>query len=177
MFISPKTAIDEGWITGITNLEEQIQPNAIDFTLDRLFSINNDQIFIINETTKKMRGGKEILPHSESFDNNDYWSLEPNECYDGMSNCYVKIPKGVAALLIVRSTFNRNGIFITSGIFDSQFSGNIGFAIHNRSGKSLISPGTRIGQIVFIESDSVGGYKGQYNTERGQHYLEAIKYK
>jgi hypothetical protein len=30
-----------------------------------------------------------------------------------MSNLFVDIPEGVAALLIIRSTFNHNGLFIT----------------------------------------------------------------
>ena len=35
MYISPQVAIDNGWIKGITDPEKQIQPNAIDFTLDQ----------------------------------------------------------------------------------------------------------------------------------------------
>jgi deoxycytidine triphosphate deaminase len=171
MFINPKTAIAEGWITGITDMEKQVQPNAIDFTLDRLFNITFTG-FHISEQGKQMRGGKEMTPTHDRRENMDYWRLEPNSVYDGMSNVYVTLPEGVAAMLIIRSTLNRNGIFLTSGLYDSSFCGNIGFALHNRSSYAYIAPGTRVGQIIFVTSDSAGAYAGGYNTTEGQHWSE-----
>ena len=55
--ISPKVAIEKGWIKGIENPEKQIQPNALDFTIDNLFKIDEDKPFIISEESKTMRGG------------------------------------------------------------------------------------------------------------------------
>jgi deoxycytidine triphosphate deaminase len=172
MFINPKIAIENGWVSGIVSEEKQVQPNAIDFTLDRLFSINPTS-FHISEGGKKMRGGDEIQPVLDRRENIDYWRLDSNSVYDGMSNIYVDIPDGVAAMLIIRSTFNRNGIFLTSGLYDSGFKGHIGFAIHNRSVQAFISPGTRIGQIIFVESENALQYAGGWNHAEGTHHSES----
>jgi deoxycytidine triphosphate deaminase len=178
MFISPITAIENGWVAHpLCNTVEDfkqhsfVSPNALDFTLDKLFTIEEGNEFIIDEGSKQMRGGEQLFPESNA---NalllPHWKLLTNAVYDGMSNLYVRVPEGVAAMLIIRSTFNRNGIFLTSGIYDAGFNGNIGFAVHNRSGIARIAPGTRIGQIIFVASDSVGQYAGGYNTAPGQHW-------
>lgn len=162
MFISPNRAIEEGWITGVTN---NPSPNAIDFTLDTVYSINQNATFFLSNTDKKMRGGDKMEPDQ---DNN--WTLSPNTVYDGMSDMYANLPEDVAALLIIRSTLNRNGMFLTSGLYDSGFQGHVAFAIHNRSGNAVIEKGVRFGQIIFVESASVGMYAGGYNHAVGTHH-------
>ena len=170
MFINPKHAIQEGWVTFPEWMSEDfkqkcIQPNALDFTIDRLFSIKPTDRFTISETTKTMRLNEEVHPGS-------YWDLGPG-CYDAMSDFYVNVPEGVAAWLITRSTFNRNGTFIQSGLYDSGFKGNCGFVIYNIGGLTSIAPGTRIGQLIFVKSEDSGKlYAGGYNTEAGQHWTD-----
>ena len=171
MFINPNTAVENGWITGIEKPEKQIQPNAIDFTLDKVYNINH-QMFVISEEGKKMRGGSVLQPVIDRASGIDFWTLHAGQVYDGMSNIAVDLPEGVAAMLIIRSTFNRNGIFLTSGLYDSGFKGHIGFAIHNRSDIAKVGVGTRIGQIKFVASDSAGMYAGGYNHETGSHWTE-----
>jgi len=165
MFINPLTAIEEGWISGTFN-DNNIQPNAIDFTLDRLFTINHEEAFIISEDDKYIRGGEEIKPLEDENDDRLYWPIDIRTSYDGMSDMFVELPVGVACMLIVRSTFNRNGIFITSGLYDSGFEGHIGFIIHNMSGPAKIAAGTRIGQIMFIQSENAKMYASGYNMEK-----------
>lgn len=172
MYINPKTAIEKGWITGITDPEKQVQPNAIDFTLDRVFNIDDWNTFVISEEGKTMRGGIENIPVPHRADDIKYWELDANSVYDGMSNIMVDLPEGVACELIIRSTFNRNGLFLTSGLYDSGFKGHIGFAIHNRSGLARIGVGTRIGQIKFVASDSAGVYAGGYNHSEGNYQFD-----
>jgi deoxycytidine triphosphate deaminase len=182
MFISPITALEKGWVTHpqCTTIEDFktrnfVSPNALDFTLDKLFTIEESREFVISETTKQMRKGEELFAKAEPESmtqrfEGEFWRLLTNTVYDGMSDFYVRVPEGVAAMLIIRSTFNRNGIFLTSGIYDAGFEGNIGFAVHNRSGIARIAPGTRIGQLIFVASDSVGQYAGGYNTKPGEHW-------
>lgn len=185
MFISPKTAIENGWVTHpkcktLQDWEDNkfICPNAIDFTLDTLFSVYVYNQFIISEHGKQMRGGNKVEPvidrrhKHESGEDLYFWHLR-DHIYDGMSDVYVDLPEGVAAMLIIRSTFNRNGIFLTSGLYDSGFKGHLGFALHNRAeGKTSIAKGTRVGQVIFVASDSAGMYTGGYNHEEGTHYTE-----
>ena len=174
MFISPKVAISEGWITGINDEALQVQPNAIDFTLDNLFAINHMNLFVISEdkADKQMRGGYPIEVANTDKAGKEFWTLSPNETYDGLSNIRVNLPEGVACQLIVRSTFNRNGIFLTSGLYDSGYEGNIGFALHNRSGMASVQKGVRVGQIIFVRSDSEGMYAGGWNHAEGTHWSE-----
>jgi deoxycytidine triphosphate deaminase len=173
MLINPNIAIYEGWVTGLVDPDKQVQPNAIDFTVDTIFSIEEDNAFVINENGKTMRGGGKMKAmdcaggHAED---GQYWTIEPHTVVDFMSNMYVDLPEGIAVTLIIRSTFNRNGLFLTSGLYDSGFKGHIAGALHNRSGLAYIAPGTRLGQICFWKSDSAGVYAGGYNHEEGTHH-------
>lgn len=172
MFINPKVAISEGWITGIKNPDKQIQPNAIDFTLDHLLFVN-DNTFVISEEGKQMRGNVDYPPVQNRQSGLYFWRLDPHSVYDGMSSMYVDVPEGVAAMLVTRSSFTRNGIFIMSGLYDTGFQGHIGFTVHNRMGASaMIGQGTRIGQIIFVESHNSSVYAGGWNHEQGTHYSE-----
>lgn len=171
MFINPRQAIELGWIKG--NIpEKSIQPNAIDFDLDRVFQQNPSTLFVLSEQSKHMRALEEVNPIPNPNDNLDWWFLSANSYYDFQSSLYVEIPQGIVAWLIARSTLNRNGIFLTSGLYDSGFKGPIAGIIHNRSGVARIAKGTRIGQILFARSDSAGLYAGGYNVEQGKHYTE-----
>lgn len=183
MLISPKDAIQQGWITlpNYTSFQQWeaaqfVSPNAIDFTADRVFEIDATTPFILRTDSKIMRESQEVSPSLIPADPTAFkgWTLYGG-VYDIVSNLYVKVPDGVACMLIVRSTLNRNGLFITSGLYDSGFEGNIGFALHNRGGETIIEKGARVGQIMFVESDSVGKYAGQYNTQDGQHWKDAIE--
>jgi deoxycytidine triphosphate deaminase len=168
MFINPKHAIAEGWVKFPEWMPEEfqqrcIQPNALDFTVDHMYGINDDQ-FQISEAGKLMRTQYPLAQVDGMFHLN-------KGCYDAMSDFYVTVPEGVAAHLITRSTFNRNGLFIQSGLYDSGFRGNCGFVIYNMGGSAVIAPHTRIGQLIFTTSEDSGKlYAGGYNTEAGQHW-------
>jgi len=176
MLINPETAIQNGWITHpecdtMDDWTERkfLGTNAIDFTIDDLHSIDAHTEFVISNDAKTMRGGSEQFVNSSL-----YWTLNANTSYDGMSDMHVNVPEGVACELIIRSSFNRNGIFLTAGVFDSGYSGAIGFALHNMSGLASIRRGTRIGQIKFIQSNSNGVYAGGYNHLPGTHWSASI---
>ena len=163
MFINPKIAVDEGWITGIRDPDKQIQPNAIDFTVDKLTRVGNE-IIAIGEKSKNFRSANVVAEEDL------YWTLHQGSCYDAVSDMYVKIPSGIAAYLIMRSTFTRNGLFIHSGLYDSGFEGHIGCVIHNPTGITRLGIGTRLGQIIFVESDSAKLYAGGFNHAQDTHW-------
>lgn len=161
MFIDPRVAIEKGWVKGIVDQDKQVQPNAIDFTLDEVWSINLGNTFVVSEKGKQMRGGTKIEPIAQRDGTGDFWNLD-SIVYDCLSNMYVELPDGVSAMLVTRSTFVRNGLFIVSGLYDSGFKGHIGFVLHSPS-LVKIGVGTRIGQIIFVEASSSGLYAGGYN--------------
>lgn len=165
MFIDPRVAIEKGWVKGVVDQEKQVQPNAIDFMLDEVWSINLANTFIVSEGGKQMRGGAKIEPVEQRDGSGDFWNLD-NIVYDCLSNMYVELPDGVSAMLVTRSTFVRNGLFIVSGLYDSGFKGHIGFVLHSPA-MTKIKVGTRIGQIIFVEASSAGMYAGSYNHMLG----------
>lgn len=173
MFINPREAITNNWIVfpewmDSTFQEKCIQPNAIDFTVDKLFSINpNVRDFQISENHKVMRQLDELCVRLDGT-----WRLNKDITYDGISDFYVNVPEGVAAFIVVRSTFNRNGVLIFSGLYDSGYSGHVGFVVYNHIGQSYIAQHTRIGQIVFVKSENSGLYAGSWNHDQGTHYTQ-----
>ena len=174
MIISPDTAIKSGWVQGIHNVERQLQPNAIDFTLDNAYTVTESpfELYIGEDgtETKRMRGGTEIDPYKEAMKDFATWRLDGGSMIDCLSNMYVEVPNDVAVMLFPRSTITRNGIFLTSGLYDTGFKGHIGFLLHNRSkGRALLGPGVRVGQCMFVSADSVGQYSGGWNHHQGTH--------
>lgn len=163
MFINPKYAIEQGWVKGIKDADKQVQPNAIDFTLDKLFVLSTDTARL-SETAKTMRDPAPVLPTPTG------WAIEYQRVYDGMSDMFVKLPDGIAAILYTRSTLTRNGVFLASGLYDSGFKGHIGFTIYPIGGRIIIEPGTRVGQIAFVSAASAKMYAGGWNHEEGTHF-------
>ena len=175
MYINPKTAINEGWIVFPEWMDDDfkekcIQPNAIDITLDKAYGLHNTDHFCLSEMSKHMRLANELGTVHRV--NENQFPINSGST-DIMSDFFVTIPTGVAAFLIVRSTLNRNGLFITSGLYDSGFSNNIGFVIHNDGPTAFIAPHTRVAQLVFVKSEDSGIlYNGTYNQNKGQHWSE-----
>lgn len=184
MFISPQTAIENGWIKrqdGTAIAAEFIQPNAIDFTIDRVFTSRLSKVpfkvadVIVDGTVKTVKQFPEfdeLTPGEDpdpKYDRAPMFFIDKRNSYDFLSDFYVEVPEGVAALLIVRSTFNRAGVFVTSGLYDSGYKGNIGAALHNNGNTpAFVGKGTRVGQIIFVQSESVGSYAGGYNQLIGE---------
>ena len=152
MFINPKVAIEKGWIRGIKDPAKQVQPNAIDFTLDKVMAFLGGEVARLSESVKQMRALEMYEPTRilTMGDETPFWVLQAQKVYDGMSDIYVEVPEGAAAILYTRSTFARNGVFITSGLYDSGYKGNIGFTIYTVGGSIDIGVGTRIGQVAFV---------------------------
>ncbi len=182
MYISPLTAIQNGWIThpDCKSLQDWydrkfICPNAIDITLDRMFELNPNETFALAENYKKVRETHERFATSSVGDSEELYFAIPHGSVDIMSDFFVDIPAGVAAFLIVRSTLNRNGLFVTSGLYDQGFKNNIGFALRNQGPTAHIAPHTRVAQIVFVKSEDSGiMYDGIYNQNEGEHWSSVI---
>lgn len=178
MLINPKKAIEEGWVTwndNVTDITKYIQPNALDFDCAKIYELDMSSTGILSEQTKRICRSSELATdpnHNWPGMEGEFWHLHRGRCYDFMSNFHVTIPEGVAALLIIRSTLNRSGVFLTSGIFDSGYSGNIAGMLRVGAGDFRLAPNTRIGQIMFIESDSAGLYTGGYNHAAGTHWAD-----
>lgn len=135
--------------------DDQVQPNAIDLRVDKVFKINNE-LFQIDESEKVHRGSTEIAP-----DQNGWWYLEPGT-YEIIMEGTITLGEGEAGWVITRSTLNRNGLFITSGLYDSGYSGVMAGALHVNVAGSKLRKGTRVGQFLLFKAENVSMYDGDY---------------
>jgi deoxycytidine triphosphate deaminase len=74
----------------------------------------------------------------------------------------IRVGEGEAGWVITRSTFNRNGLFLTSGLYDSGYHGAMAGVLHVMVGPARIKKGTRIGQYLSFEAESLAMYDGDY---------------
>ena len=139
----------------LTNVQEgDSQPNAVDLRVDKIFKLK-DEVFSISEDSKKHRGSEEV----EAVDG--YFDLEPGT-YEILMENIVKIPEGYAGWVITRSTLNRNGLFITSGLYDSGYHGVMAGCLHVEHGPAKIEKGSRVGQFLMFEAETLSMYDGDY---------------
>lgn len=187
MFLNPQQIVDNKLVSGTIRVE----PNAIDFTLDSLHIFQQSLFYFSNEKSNVMHRARCEVPTIDVYEYNrtrglgdrghlpgdaSGWALDPGTSYDAMSNVYIEVPEKMSAMLVIRSTANRNGVTLTCGLYDSGFKGNIGFALHVAKdvGSTFIEQGTYIGQVIFVASESEGTYSGGYNTKKGEHWTDAV---
>ena len=145
----------------LTNVQEgDSQPNAVDLRVSKIFKMDGQ--FLISENKKVHRATEEIEP-----DEKGWWSLEPG-VYEIVMENIVSVGEGYAGFVITRSTLNRNGVFITSGLYDSGYHGVMAGALHVRGGKTFIKEGTRVGQFIMFEAETLSLYDGSYGIGK-QH--------
>jgi deoxycytidine triphosphate deaminase len=150
----------------LTNVHEvDVQPNAVDLRLGKVFKIKNET-FALSEDYKVHRGSEELLPNEVGF-----WTLEPGT-YEVVMENIIEIGEGEAGWVITRSTLNRNGVFLTSGLYDSGYHGVMAGAMHVTTGPLTIRKNTRIGQFLLFRAESLHKYDGSYglNKEHDKKY-------
>lgn len=148
MIIDPYKIVNDKNI--ILSPHSKIQQSGIDITIRKISKLKSGDVNIII---------KEELEFPAT--------LESNCSYDFECNEYVSVPKDSAAIIVVRSTYNRKGAFITTGLYDNGFKNYIGGILHTKL-PIRISQNERIGQIVFLRSESIQLYNGQYQDRSNQ---------
>ena len=135
--------------------DEDVQPNAVDLRLGKVYIIKNE-VFEVTNDTKKHRGSEEILPDMEGF-----YTLEPG-AYEVVMENIIHVGENEAGWVITRSTLNRNGCYITSGLYDSGYHGVMAGVLHVTCGAARIKQGTRIGQYLSFDAETLHSYNGSY---------------
>lgn len=143
----------------LTNVQEgDVQPNAIDLRLDKVFKVKED-LFQISNEEKKHRGTEyEVKP-----DPDGYFNLEPGH-YEVVMENIIHVGENEAGWVITRSTLNRNGLFLTSGLYDSGYHGVMAGVLHVTIGAARIKKGTRIGQYLSFDAEALHSYDGDYGV-------------
>lgn len=147
----------------LTEVQEgDVQPNAVDLRLGKIYKINEENVFEISNEHKKHRGGHEVAP-----DQDGYFFLEPGH-YEVVMENIINVGEGEAGWVITRSTLNRNGCFLTSGLYDSGYHGVMAGVLHVTAGPARIKKGTRIGQYLSFNAEALHKYDGDYGIGK-QH--------
>lgn len=137
-----------------------VQPNAVDMRLDRVFKFDDQyNYFFIDEDDKKHANKIEIFPDEEG-----YWNLQKG-VYEIQFEGIVSIAEGQAGWVITRSTLNRNGVFLTSGLYDSGYTGAAAGAMHVNAVPMRIKKGTRVGQFILCDAEALHAYDGSYGLD------------
>lgn len=153
-----------------------VQPNAIDLRINRVFRIL-PTTFEISDNHKKLRDTQEVFPDEEG-----YFNLEVGSYEVVMSN-EISVGENEAGWVITRSTLNRSNIFITSGLYDTGYGvdaktgekvgGVMAGCLHVGTGLARIKKGTRIAQYLNFNAEALHSYDGSY----GNHKEHDKKYK
>lgn len=160
MFIHP---LGKNTRTTVSNLNDDcIQPNAVDLEVAKMFKMKDTTPEVMILKNKTVHGEFEDV-HERLTNKPNHFRLEPGCFYQFETNHYVEIGEGEVGWIIGRSSLIRNGMMVTSGVYDAGFRGNVGGVIFNLGPYSTtIEVGARIGQLLLAESDSVKKYEGQY---------------
>lgn len=142
--------------SSLTNVQDgDVQPNAVDLRLGKVFKINAER-FTISEQEKAHRGSEEIKP-----DRHGWFNLQPGS-YEVVMENIINVGEGEAGWVITRSTLNRNGVFLTSGLYDTGYNGVMAGVMHVNIAPMRIQKGTRIGQYLSFNAEALSKYDGSY---------------
>lgn len=160
MIVNPKKIIEIGAVTGIGS-DKQIQQNGIDLRIDKLYRVRGSAY--LGENFKTMPAFDEVNPRYKADQDAWVFDLASGQSYGFDTVEGIKVPENMMALIVTRSTLNRVGARITSGVWDSGFeSANIGGLITSQSIPIFLEKNSRVCQIIFYEADAASLYSGQY---------------
>lgn len=144
----------------LTNVVPQdVQPNAVDLRLAKVFKIKPD-LFLIDEDQKQHRGSTPVEVGEDG-----YWYLEPGS-YEVVMENEIQVGFEESGWVITRSTLNRNGVFITSGLYDTGYHGVMAGCLHVTTGPMKIKPGTRVAQYLNFDAEALHHYDGDYGLTK-----------
>jgi dUTP pyrophosphatase len=148
-------------IEGYLNLEEQLQPNGVDFTLRDICSLQSAGRIAVSNKERVVSKQSAL-----TFDENGFIHLMPG-IYSIIYNEIVNLPKNVMALATPRSSLLRCGVTVNTAVWDAGYSGRSEslLVVYNPQGFDL-QKDSRIVQLVFFRlSGDTEGYNGTYQCE------------
>lgn len=146
--------------TTMTNVDEAMeQMHAVDVRIAKLYELHGD--FAISEETKVHRHQVEVHP-----DEGGFFNLKPMTVYSFDTEHEVTMAEGEAGYIIARSTLTRNGLIAGSALYDAGYVGGVNGYVGNMTiGKAKIKVGTRIGQFILAQADTLKLYDGDYQKK------------
>jgi len=148
-------------IEGLTNLEEQVQPNGIDLTLREVTLLQSSGKIAVENSQRRVSDLAPLV-----FDGLDFIQLMPG-AYIITYNEIVRLPKNVMAFALPRSSLLRCGVTVHTAVWDAGYHGRAQslMVVYNPQGVSL-QKNARIVQLVFfLLTQETEGYQGTYQRE------------
>ena len=159
--------LEKSMIKGYRNLDEQLQPNGFDLTVEKIEYFTTDGS--VWRQGKRLPLMKSLDDKGEWFgydENDEQWRLPRGE-YLITFNEEINLPKDIAAISMQRSTVMRCGAMTIVGSWDAGYNGkgcNL-LIVANPEG-FIIDKDARVVQMHFIPIS--GGnhcYNGNYQGE------------
>lgn len=136
-----------------------VQPNAVDLRLSKVYKVLNTEFRISNDEKKH----REVFEINE--DSDGYFYL-PVGYYNIEYENRIKVSDQEAGFVITRSTLVRNGVYLTTGLYDSGYEGKMVSGLHVTCGDMFIQKGTRVGQYLCFDAESLHLYDGDYQEKK-----------
>jgi len=148
-------------LSGLVDLEEQLQPNGIDLTVGSVAAFTSAGRIGATNHDRVLSATADLESDAEG-----YFHLSPGP-YLVTFNEVVTLPRDVMALGRPRSSLLRCGAAVHSAVWDAGYSGRSQtlVVVYNPSGFRL-ARNARLMQLVFFSLDEeVAGYAGVYQNE------------
>lgn len=145
--------------------ESQVGPGSVDLTLG-----NDFRIFKTNLKAYEIKNDSNFEDVSRviSVADDDTIAINPGEMILGITREKITLPKNIAARLEGRSRFARFGlaVHVTAGFMQPGISNKEVLEIVNFGHTPLmLSPGTKICQLVFEECKGEAQYSGRFSAQ------------
>ena len=153
---------DSPLISGFDDLEEQLQANGFDLTLQEVRQLNSGG-YMGKGPNRRLLSSSNIL----AFDNQGWVQLNPGS-YLITFNEICHLPLDLMALGKPRSSLLRSGVTINTAVWDAGYKGRSQslLTVLNPNGFG-VQQNARLLQLIFIrlEHTTVRGYQGNFINE------------
>ena len=160
--IAQLIAADPPLVRDFLSLQDQLQPNGFDLTLQEINRLETPGILGADPSDRAISRLSPI-----PFDPDGWADLSPGG-YSVTFSEIISLPLGLAALGSPRTSLLRSGVSVPTGVWDAGYSGRSQalMVVHNRHG-FRVQKGARLVQLVFFPLDDPTGpgYQGRYQGE------------
>ncbi|MFH0973712.1 MAG: deoxyuridine 5'-triphosphate nucleotidohydrolase [Candidatus Micrarchaeota archaeon] len=152
---------NDGLVTGLVDAAHQVQPASVDLTVEKVFALESEGALDFDNSERVIPKASEI-----PFNDKEWVSLAPGN-YKIRFNEAVRLPAGIAALSVSRSSLARCGSLVHVGWWDPGYEGR-GEACLVVGGAGLkLKRNAKVAQMIFVKmsEDAHELYAGIHQKE------------
>jgi len=174
--------LEEGLVSGYINLDEQLQPDGFDLTVNKIEKFLTNGLILTNYKVlpqmEEIKTHQFVYPHILKKNNEivimpieldttvrDIWNLERG-VYQLYFNETIRLPKSVSSIHIQRSTLMRCAVDTAIGTWDMGYHGKGCTLLDVKNYNGLIlEKNTRVVKMQFVPVGEGHLYEGSYQKE------------